>query len=95
MVYGIDTPLIASNKNGFHPIKKNRVESIIRNIGMKANVTKLHPHLFRATYATNQLLSGKDLITVSKLLGHEKNETTKEYVLLTDDNIQQMITRIE
>lgn len=88
MVYGIDTPLIASQVDGYHSIGRSQIAKYIRNIGKKTGILRIHPHLFRATFATNMLLSGKDLVTVSKLMGHSKLDTTKEYILLSDKQIE-------
>lgn len=88
MVYAIDCPLIASVKGGCHNIHKNRIEEIIRTLGKKSGVIRIHPHLFRATFATNMILSGKDLVTVSRLMGHSNLDTTKLYILLSDTAIE-------
>lgn len=88
MVYALDCSLIAAQKGGFHGIHKNRIEELIRKLGEKSEVIRIHPHLFRATFATNMLLSGKDLVTVSRLMGHSNLDTTKLYILLSDSAIE-------
>ena len=90
MIYSSSAPLIASEKGGYHAIKKNAIERIIRNIGEKSMIMRIHPHLFRATYATNMLKKGVDIQVIAKLLGHSKVETTSLYVCLSDDEMEQI-----
>ena len=90
MIHKPDAPLIASEKGGYHAIKKNAIERIIRNIGEKSMITRIHPHLFRATYATNMLKKGVDIQVIAKLLGHSKVETTSLYICLSDDAMEQI-----
>ena len=42
--------------------------------------THVTPHIFRHTTATTALDRGMDVVTVSRLLGHERVETTMEYI---------------
>ena len=90
MIYSSSAPLIASEKGGYHAIKKNAIERIIRNIGEKSMIMRIHPHLFRATYATNMLKKGVDIQVIAKLLGHSKVETTSLYICLSDDEMEQI-----
>lgn len=90
MIYPPDAPLIASEKGGFHAIKKNAIENAIKDIGAKSMITRLHPHLFRATYATNMIKKGVDIQVIAKLLGHSKVETTSLYICLSDDEMEQI-----
>lgn len=87
MIYGIDTPLIASLKCGYHPLKKNRIEKMMRELGSKCGIGKVHPHLFRTTFATNHFLNGTDIHTISKLMGHSKIETTALYIVPSECDI--------
>jgi len=65
------------------------IESIIRKIGTRADVTGAHPHRFRRTGATMALRSGMPLIQVSKLLGHEQIDTTQIYLDISDEELMQ------
>ena len=85
-----DAPLIASEIGGFHPIKKNTIESKMRKLGIKSGIGRIHPHLFRATYATNMLKKGVDIQVIAKLLGHSKIETTSLYILLSEDEMEKI-----
>lgn len=45
----------------------------------------VHPHKFRATFATNLLTRGVDIRTVQDLLGHADVSTTMRYLAVTDE----------
>ena len=62
---------------------------IVRKIGQRAGVKKVHPHRFRRTGATMALRSGMPITTVSKLLGHESIETTQIYLDISDKDLEQ------
>lgn len=60
-----------------------------------AGVTKrVHPHLFRHSFATQLLMSGVDLTMVASLLGHKDIQTTYEnYVHLADETLKKATYR--
>ena len=41
---------------------------------------KGHPHQFRHSFAVNWLRSGADIVTLHRILGHSKFQTTQEYL---------------
>ena len=56
---------------------------------------KLHPHLFRHTFATRLLRRGVDLTTVSKLCGHHSvSMTAKFYIQTTREEKQRAVDRL-
>lgn len=64
------------------------IETIIRNIGKKADIENTHPHRFRRTGATNAANRGMPIEEVSLMLGHEKLETTKMYCTVKQQSIK-------
>lgn len=60
-----------------------------------AGVTKrVHPHLFRHSFATQLLMSGVDLTMVASILGHKDIQTTYEnYVHLADETLKKATYR--
>lgn len=82
-----DRPLFASCDKLCHSMKKNGVERTLRNIGELAGVPRLHPHLLRATFATNLAKRGVSASTIAKALGHSNLNTIHKYILLTDDQV--------
>ncbi|GAA0536484.1 site-specific integrase [Chitinophaga japonensis] len=53
----------------------------VKRAGIKKHITF---HCFRHTFATLQLAAGTDILTVSKMLGHKRLETTLIYVKIVD-----------
>ena len=49
---------------------------------------RVHPHLFRHTFAVHYLMRGGDIFTLQELLGHEDMETIRNYMHLADANVQ-------
>jgi site-specific recombinase XerD len=70
-------------------IDTGTLESIVRTLGKRAEVTGVHPHRFRRTGATMALRNGMPLIQVSKLLGHENIGTTQIYLDISDEELEQ------
>lgn len=70
-------------------MEKSTLESIVREIGKRADVSNVHPHRFRRTGATIALRNGMPLIQVSKLLGHENIGTTQIYLDISDEELEQ------
>ena len=69
-------------------ITTRSIENIINEISIKLfGSRKIHPHLFRHTYATNLLNNGADLRTVQELLGHSSLMTTQIYTHLANEEI--------
>jgi site-specific recombinase XerD len=57
------------------------VQWVIKTISKKAGITKeVHTHTLRHSYATHLLEDGVSIIMVQKLLGHERIESTMEYL---------------
>jgi site-specific recombinase XerD len=57
------------------------VQWVIKTISKKAGITKeVHTHTLRHSFATHLLEDGVSIIMVQKLLGHERIESTMEYL---------------
>ena len=61
---------------------------MLRQLGKRADVKKVHPHRFRRTIATDLLARGMPLEQVSKLLGHEKLDTTMIYCTVVEEQVR-------
>ncbi len=85
-----DNNYLLINKYG-GSLSTRAVETIIKNISIKLfGNTKLHPHIFRHTYATTLLNNGADLRTVQELLGHSSLITTQIYTHLAKEEINKI-----
>lgn len=64
------------------------VEIMLRKIGIKIGIDKVHPHKFRRTLATKAIDKGMPIEQVQRLLGHSKIDTTLEYAMVDDVNVK-------
>jgi integrase/recombinase XerD len=81
--------LVHSQKPQFHiflnrrgaPLTRNMLFLIIKEVALKAGITKnVSPHTFRHSFATHLLEGGASLKAVQDLLGHESISTTEIYL---------------
>lgn len=70
------------------PCDKGSIESMVRDIGKKAGVSKTYPHRFRRTGATFALKAGMPIMTISKLLGHANIAVTQVYLDINDEDLE-------
>ena len=82
---GTDAALFVSDRKPHNRIKKAAMERIVKLIGDRAKVhLKTTVHVFRKTFASRMYLKTKDIVFVSKLLGHSSTAITVEYYLCED-----------
>ena len=84
-----DNPaLFVSFRKPYKRLGINGVESRLKKIGSKSNITNVHPHKFRRTMATNAIDKGMPIEQVQKLLGHTKIDTTMHYAMVNQNNVK-------
>jgi integrase/recombinase XerC len=72
------------------PLYPMAVPRMVRkNLYEVAGIYKLHPHIFRHTFATHLLNNGADIRAVKELLGHESLATTQKYTHISMRKLQQ------
>ena len=64
------------------------VENVLRKLGLKTQINKVHPHKFRRTLATMAIDKGMPIEQVQKLLGHVKIDTTLHYAMVNQSNVK-------
>ena len=64
------------------------VESMLRKLGEKLSIPKVHPHKFRRTLATTAIDKGMPIEQVQQLLGHQKIDTTLQYAMVKQQNVK-------
>lgn len=79
--------LFISSKNSNKRLEKKSIECMVRKLG-RTNKIKAYPHKFRRTFATRALRNGMPITTLSKLMGHEKIETTMLYCQIDNSQIK-------
>ena len=80
--------LFVSNKKPHGRITPGAVRTILKKIGTKTEIEKVHPHRFRRTCATNLLRKGMPIEEVAEILGHEKLETTRIYAVTDKEKVK-------
>jgi integrase/recombinase XerD len=72
------------------PLTKNRVETIIKNLGKKAALqgVRCSPHTFRHTFCIQFLRNGANLFSLQQMTGHSSLEVLRGYVALAESDIK-------
>lgn len=80
--------LFVSLLSPYERLEISGVEIMLRKIGKKIGIEKVHPHKFRRTLATKAIDKGMPIEQVQHLLGHSKIDTTLEYAMVDDTNVK-------
>ncbi len=88
--YHHEHPFVFVNRLG-EPITQRGIRYVFTNLVKKSALagSKIHPHMFRHTFATHLLNNGADLRTVQELLGHVNLGTTQIYTHVTTKKLQE------
>ena len=80
--------LLLTNIGG--PITVNRLETIIKNHGKKAQIENVRcsPHTFRHTFAISYLRNGGDVFSLQHILGHSSLDVVRIYVNLAQADVK-------
>lgn len=77
------------------PLQAEAVQLIVRKYAQRAGLQGVTPHILRHSFAKHILDAGEDLATVSRLLGHERLETTAIYTQPTARDLEEAVRRLE
>ncbi len=69
------------------PLSVNSLQWMMRRLGEKSGVTRLHPHLCRHTYALNFLVAGGGELYLQRILGHSSLKMTQHYASLANVHV--------
>lgn len=64
------------------------VRAMLAKLGIEADVYHVYPHKFRRTKATNLIKHGMPIHEVAAILGHDKLDTTMEYIAIDDNTVK-------
>lgn len=81
-----DDALFGSRRTG--RLTPDGVRCMLKKLGEETGIEKVHPHKFRRTFATRMTRHDMPIQEVAKLLGHDKLDTTMQYVVLNKDDIR-------
>jgi integrase/recombinase XerC len=71
------------------------VEKLVEKYARLAGLPDVSPHTLRHTFGKHALDAGVDLVTVSRLLGHERLETTAIYATPAAADLEAAVRRLE
>lgn len=80
--------LFVSCRAPYKRLQISGVEALLRKLGRKLNVGRVHPHKFRRTLATRAIDKGMPIEQVQVLLGHKKIDTTLRYAMVDQRNVK-------
>ena len=80
--------LFVSLKRPNQRLKIGGAEAMLRNLGRRLGIAKVHPHKFRRTLATTAIDKGMPIEQVQQLLGHQKIDTTMHYAMVKQQNVK-------
>lgn len=89
-----NSALFVSLRKPYKRIDVKAAQSMLKTLGNKCGIDKVHPHRFRRTFATNMLKKGMSVEQLSKILGHEKIDTTMIYCNISNDTIRNEYMRL-
>ena len=82
-----DHPALFIGK-GTERLKPGGVRYMLCHLAERASVNHVHPHKFRRTLATNLIRHGMPIQEVAAILGHDKLDTTMQYVVLDKSDVK-------
>jgi site-specific recombinase XerD len=67
---------------------QHSIAQCMKRLGRKVGIERLHPHLWRHTFAVRWLRNGGDVFSLQRVLGHSDLEVTKVYIHLAEVDIE-------
>ena len=74
-------------------LSPNGVRKMLSAISEASTVDRVHPHKFRRTLATSLIRHGMPIQEVAAILGHDKLDTTMQYVIMDKTDVKNAYRR--
>lgn len=78
---------------GSSRLSANGIRKMLSVVSAAAGVEHVHPHKFRRTLATSLIRHGMPIQEVAAILGHDKLDTTMQYVVLDKTDVKNAYRR--
>lgn len=72
----------------YERLSRNAIEDILRKLGKKAGISKVHPHRYRRTALTNAINRGMPVQEAKELAGHSNINTTMIYCTVFRESLK-------
>jgi site-specific recombinase XerD len=76
-------------------LTQRSVEKLVLKYATRAGLEDVSPHTLRHTFGKSALDAGVDLVTVARLMGHERPETTAIYTTPSEQDLERAVERLE
>lgn len=70
-------------------MRQNTITQLVKKLGKRAGIPRLHPHLLRHSAAVAYLLNGGDPHSLRRILGHSELSTTDVYTSFAQQHLAQ------
>lgn len=91
--YEYNSPLFMDIKNR-NRLKSSGVRSMMKRLRKSSGVNRLHPHLIRASMASNLARQGIAIDIIAKYLGHSGLDVIQRYVINSQEHIKQEMHKV-
>ena len=76
-------------------LTERAIENVVLKYANRAGLEDVTPHTLRHTFGKSALDAGVDLVTVSRLMGHERLETTAIYTTPSAQDLEKAVEKLE
>ena len=89
----VDDHLFIGQRGG--GVKEQAVELIVAKYAQAAGLEGVTPHQLRHSFGKQALDQGVDLVTVARLLGHTRLDTTARYTTPSESDLEKAVEKLE
>ncbi len=75
------------------PLTKSTLDRIVQEIGRRAGLGRIHPHMLRHSFATHLLEKGADIRAIQELMGHSYLSSTQVYTRISNKAVKTAFRR--